>query len=37
VVVNGVPIVADGALTGRLPGTVIRPGRDTDTVTAGPA
>ena len=35
VVVNGVPIVADGALTGRLPGRVIRPGRDTDTVTAG--
>jgi hypothetical protein len=25
-VVNGVPIVVDGELTGRLPGQVVRPG-----------
>jgi N-acyl-D-aspartate/D-glutamate deacylase len=34
VYVNGVAIVEGGALTHRLPGTVIRPGRDTATVTA---
>ena len=32
VFVNGAAIVVDGATTGDLPGTVLRSGRDTDTV-----
>jgi N-acyl-D-aspartate/D-glutamate deacylase len=37
VYVNGTAIVEDGQLTDRMPGTVIRPGRDTTTVHAGSA
>jgi N-acyl-D-aspartate/D-glutamate deacylase len=32
VFVNGVATIADGAVTGALPGGIMRSGRDTDTV-----
>jgi hypothetical protein len=35
VLVNGTPIVSDGELCGDEPGTLLRAGRDTDTVEAG--
>jgi hypothetical protein len=34
VIVNGVPIVENGVANGRTPGTVLKSGRDTYTVTA---
>jgi hypothetical protein len=35
VLVNGTPIVTGGELSGDEPGTLLRAGRDTDTVEAG--
>ncbi len=35
VIVNGTPIVSGGVLSGDEPGTLLRAGRDTDTVAAG--
>jgi hypothetical protein len=37
VLVNGSPVVRDAALTDALPGSVLRSGRDTETVLTGAA